>query len=307
MTDFFGRLLRQQPLGAAAGVVLLGLIFVAVFAEQLTPHEYDIGRVQDRLQAPSAEHPLGTDHAGRDVLARILKGAQVSLLVGLMATLLNTIVALLVGGATGFIGGRVDIYTQRFVDAWMSFPGLLLLLTIMSFVDRSIVTVIVVLGVTGGIPASRVVRRRGDRRQGERLLPGRGGGRRAPALDPGAPRAAQHRRAADRDLQHQRRQRDHRRGQLELPRFRPAGERAELGRHAEPRRAAVHGAGAAPGAVARSVPDGDGVLPQHGGRRGPRTCSTRACAAPPAATGAPRPAAAELARPECPRRLTAAG
>ncbi|MDE0227558.1 MAG: ABC transporter permease, partial [Spirochaetaceae bacterium] len=158
LTDFFGRLLRQQPLGAAAGVVLLGLIFVAVFAEQLTPHEYDIGRVQDRLQAPSAEHPLGTDHAGRDVLARILKGAQVSLLVGLMATLLNTIVALLVGGTTGFIGGRVDIYTQRFVDAWMSFPGLLLLLTIMSFVDRSIVTVIVVLGVTGGIPASRVVR-----------------------------------------------------------------------------------------------------------------------------------------------------
>ena len=62
------------------------------------------------------------------------------------------------GGTTGFIGCRVDIYTQCFVDAWMSFPGLPLLLTIMSFVDRSIVTVIVVLGVTGGIPASRVVR-----------------------------------------------------------------------------------------------------------------------------------------------------
>ena len=56
---------------AAAGVVLLGLIFVAVFAEQLTPREYDIGRVQDRLQAPSAEHPLGTDHAGRGLLARM--------------------------------------------------------------------------------------------------------------------------------------------------------------------------------------------------------------------------------------------
>ena len=158
VADFFRRLLRQQPLGAAAGAILLGLVFVAIFAEQLTPHEYDIGRVQDRLQAPSAEHLLGTDHAGRDVLARILKGAQVSLLVGLTATVLNTIVALLVGGTTGFIGGRVDIYTQRFVDAWMSFPGLLLLLTIMSFVDRSIVTVVVVLGVTGGIPASRVVR-----------------------------------------------------------------------------------------------------------------------------------------------------
>ena len=158
VASFFHRLLKEQPLGAAAGIVVLALVFVAIFAEQLTPYEYDIGRIRDRMKGPSLEHPLGTDHAGRDVLARILKGAQVSLLVGLTATVLNTMVALLVGGTTGFIGGRIDVYTQRFVDAWMSFPGLLLLLTIMSLVDRSIVTVIVVLGVTGGIPASRVVR-----------------------------------------------------------------------------------------------------------------------------------------------------
>ena len=155
---FFVRLLKEQPLGAIGGLIVLALIFITIFAERLTPYEYDIGRVQNRLLAPSAEHPLGTDHAGRDVLARIMKGAQVSLLVGLTATVLNTIVALLVGGTTGFIGGRVDVYTQRFVDAWMSFPGLLLLLTIMSFVDRGVLTIIVVLGVTGGIPASRVVR-----------------------------------------------------------------------------------------------------------------------------------------------------
>ena len=158
VTSFIRRLLKEQPLGAAAGVVVLALVFVAIFAEQLTPYEYDIGRIRDRMKGPSLEHPLGTDHAGRDVLARILKGAQVSLLVGLSATLLNTMVALLVGGTTGFIGGRIDVYTQRFVDAWMSFPGLLLLLTIMSLVERSLVMVIVVLGVTGGIPASRVVR-----------------------------------------------------------------------------------------------------------------------------------------------------
>jgi len=158
VASFFHRLLKEQPLGAAAGVVVLALVFVTIFAEQLTPYEYDIGRIRDRMKGPSLEHPLGTDHVGRDVLARILKGAQVSLLVGLTATVLNTMVALLVGGTTGFIGGRIDVYTQRFVDAWMSFPGLLLLLTIMSLVDRSLVTVIVVLGVTGGIPASRVVR-----------------------------------------------------------------------------------------------------------------------------------------------------
>ena len=158
VASFFHRLLKEQPLGAAAGVIVLALVFVTIFAEQLTPYEYDIGRIRDRMKGPSLEHPLGTDHVGRDVLARILKGAQVSLLVGLTATVLNTMVALLVGGTTGFIGGRIDVYTQRFVDAWMSFPGLLLLLTIMSLVDRSLVTVIVVLGITGGIPASRVVR-----------------------------------------------------------------------------------------------------------------------------------------------------
>ena len=296
LTDFFRRLLRQQPLGAAAGAILLGLVFVAIFAEQLTPHEYDIGRVQDRLQAPSAEHLLGTDHAGRDVLARILKGAQVSLLVGLTATVLNTIVALLVGGTTGFIGGRVDIYTQRFVDAWMSFPGLLLLLTIMSFVDRSIVTVVVVLGVTGGIPASRVVRgavigvkenayfqaaqATGARRPWilvRHVLPNIA----APlivifSINVGGVIIAE--------------------ASAELSRLRPAGERAELGRHVEPRRAAVHGAGAAAGAVARSVPDGDGVLPQHGRRRGARPARPAAARA----DGASRRRQARSARPPWP-------
>ena len=64
----------------------------------------------------------------------------------------------LIGGTTGFIGGRLDLVTQRFVDAWMAFPGLLLLLTIMSIAGRGMPQIIIVLGVSGGIPASRVVR-----------------------------------------------------------------------------------------------------------------------------------------------------
>ena len=158
MASFLSRLLREQPLGAIGGLVVVALVFITIFAAQLAPYEFDRGRVQDRMQAPSAAHLLGTDHVGRDFLSRLIIGARLSITVGLAATALNVMVALLIGGTTGFVGGRVDIYAQRFVDAWMSFPGLLLLLTVMSIAGRGVAQIILVLGVAGGIPASRVVR-----------------------------------------------------------------------------------------------------------------------------------------------------
>ena len=158
VASFLSRLLREQPLGAVGALVVLALVFIAIFAVQLAPYEFDRGRVQDRMQGPSAAYLLGTDHVGRDLLSRLIFGARLSITVGLAATSLNVIVALLIGGTTGFVGGRVDIYAQRFVDAWMSFPGLLMLLTIMSIAGRGVAQIILVLGMAGGIPASRVVR-----------------------------------------------------------------------------------------------------------------------------------------------------
>ena len=122
------------------------------------PYRYEEIHLCDRLQAPTAAYLLGTDHVGRDLLSRLIHGARLSLTVGLAATVLTVVVAVLIGGTTGFIGGRLDLVTQRFVDAWMAFPGLLLLLTIMSIAGRGMLQIIVVLGVSGGIPASRVVR-----------------------------------------------------------------------------------------------------------------------------------------------------
>ena len=91
-------------------------------------------------------------------MSRLIHGTRLSLTAGLAATVLTVVVAVLIGGTTGFIGGRLDLVTQRFVDAWMAFPGLLLLLTIMSIAGRGMLQIIIVLGVSGGIPASRVVR-----------------------------------------------------------------------------------------------------------------------------------------------------
>ena len=156
--DFFIRLWQEKPLGTISGLIILLLIFVALFADVLTPYGYDKLNLVDRLQGASARHLLGTDQLGRDLLSRLIYGARISLVVGLAATTLNVIVALLVGGTSGFLGGKVDLAAQRFVDAWMAFPGLLLLLTIMSVVGQGLLQIIVVLGVAGGIGGSRVVR-----------------------------------------------------------------------------------------------------------------------------------------------------
>ena len=124
----------------------------------MAPYRYDKMHLADRLQGASVQHLLGTDQLGRDLLSRLIFGARISLVVGLAATTLNVLVALLIGGTSGFLGGKLDLAVQRFVDAWMAFPGLLILLTIMSLVGRGLPQIIVVLGIAGGIAASRIVR-----------------------------------------------------------------------------------------------------------------------------------------------------
>ena len=160
LADFFIRLVREKPLGTVSGIIILLLILVAIFADFLAPYPYYEVHPADRLQGPfsSARYLLGTDHIGRDFLSRIIYGARISLLVGLAATAVNVVVAVLIGGTSGFLGGKLDLVMQRFVDAWMAFPGLLLLLTIMSIAGRGVLQIILVLGIAGGIGGSRVLR-----------------------------------------------------------------------------------------------------------------------------------------------------
>ena len=156
--DFWIRLVKEKPLGTFCGIIIVILLFVAVFADVLAPYPYKEMHLIDRLAGPSSQYLLGTDQVGRDLLSRLIIGARISVLVGLAATALNIVVAVLVGGTSGFLGGRLDLAVQRFVDAWMAFPGLLLLLTIMSIVGRGLPQIILVLGIAGGISGSRVMR-----------------------------------------------------------------------------------------------------------------------------------------------------
>ena len=139
-------------------MIVLILIFVSIFADTLTPYPHAEHHLEDKLTGPSAQYLLGTDQLGRDLLSRLIVGAQISLTVGLAATALNVVISTLIGGISGFFGGKLDLVVQRFVDAWIAFPGLLLLLTIMSLVGQGLIQLIMVLGITGGIGGSRVVR-----------------------------------------------------------------------------------------------------------------------------------------------------
>ena len=156
--DFFYRLVREKPLGLLGAVIIALFVLVSVFADYLAPDPELEQDVTQRLQGSSVEHPLGTDHIGRDFLSRNIYGARQSLLVGFAATAVAVLVATAIGGLSGFIGGRFDLVMQRFVDAWLAFPGLLLLMTVMSIVGTGVPQIIIVLGLVYGIGNSRVIR-----------------------------------------------------------------------------------------------------------------------------------------------------
>ena len=158
LADFFIRLVKEKPLGTASGIIILIWILVAIFADVLTPYPPDEIHLADRLQGSSTQYLLGTDHIGRDFLSRLILGGRLSILIGLSITALSTVISTLIGGTSGFLGGKFDIIVQRVVDAWIVIPGLLILITIMSIVGRGIPQIILVLGISGGIGGGRLIR-----------------------------------------------------------------------------------------------------------------------------------------------------
>ena len=158
LADFFIRLLREKPLGVVGGVIVLIALFAGIFADLLAAYGMNEIHLFDRLAAPSAKFPLGADQLGRDILSRLIYGARISVIVGLAATTVAIVVAAIIGVPSGYFGGKYDIILQRFVDGWMAFPGLLILLTVMSMVGRGMFQIILVLGIMFGIWHSRIVR-----------------------------------------------------------------------------------------------------------------------------------------------------
>ena len=110
------------------------------------------------LKPPSAQYWFGTDNLGRDMLSRIIYGARLSVIVGFAATTLSMIISVFIGMTAGFFGGKYDMVMQRFVDAWMIFPGLVILIVAVSIIGPGMWQIILVLALQFGIAGSRIIR-----------------------------------------------------------------------------------------------------------------------------------------------------
>jgi ABC-type dipeptide/oligopeptide/nickel transport system permease subunit len=158
------RKLARNPAALAGAVILLVVIAAAVFAPFVAPHDPARQSLIRRFTPPvwaqggSMSYPLGTDQVGRDILSRIIHGARVSLIVGISAVLVSLTVGVILGLLSGFLRGRVDTVIMTVVDVTLSFPQLLLALAFVAALGPSLLTIIVVLGLTGWERYARVVR-----------------------------------------------------------------------------------------------------------------------------------------------------
>jgi ABC-type dipeptide/oligopeptide/nickel transport system permease subunit len=168
------RMARENPLGAFGAFIIAVLLVVGTFGPgltvaipygpklfetpKLTQHSYDDIAVGRPLSDPSLDHPMGTDKQGRDMLARVVAGARISLLVGFISVLGGIAVGMVIGIASGYFGGVADAFIQRAVDTIIAFPGLVFLLILMSVFDPSKVTVTIVIALLTVFPTIRIVR-----------------------------------------------------------------------------------------------------------------------------------------------------
>jgi peptide/nickel transport system permease protein len=149
----------RQPLGALGAVLILLLVVLGTLGPFIAPYDPDDIGIAKKYALPSWQGTLlGADQFGRDVLSRILYGARISLLVGVIASTAGTLVGAVLGLICGFWGGIVDAIIQRFVDILMSFPLIILALTLLTAMQRSLSTVIIAIGIPFIPYGARVVR-----------------------------------------------------------------------------------------------------------------------------------------------------
>ena len=157
-SEFFYRLVMEKPLGALGAAVCIIFLFTGICAGLIAPYGYNEMNPIDRLQAPSLSYWFGTDQIGRDVFSRIIHGARTSLIIGFSAAFISILISGFIGVTTGFFQGKFDMIIQRMVDAWMSFPDLLVVIVAVSVFGPGMWQVILVLSLLYGIAGSRIVR-----------------------------------------------------------------------------------------------------------------------------------------------------
>lgn len=166
------RLITDKPIGLFGGILVLVIAISALTAGLIAPFGANELGAGTRLTGPSVSNIFGTDNLGRDVFSRVLFGARVSMWIGLLAVVSATLLSVSIGVISGFFGGWFDLITQRIVDAFIAFPGLILILSVIAvfrdsnapglpregLLSTQILVLIIAIGVLQGVGASRTIR-----------------------------------------------------------------------------------------------------------------------------------------------------
>ena len=148
----------SNPLALSGFIIISGILLLALFAPLIAPYEPDAIDVQAILLSPSSSHWMGTDALGRDVFTRMLYGARISLLVGLVAVGIATAIGIVLGAIAGYYRGWVDMIIMRAVDVMLSIPTFFLILAVIAFLTPSIWNIMVIIGLTSWMGVTRLVR-----------------------------------------------------------------------------------------------------------------------------------------------------
>jgi len=148
----------RKPLGAIGGVIVVAMLVMALFAEHIAPYAYDETIRGARMKPPSAAHWLGTDNLSRDLWSRVVYGARVSVTVGFATIALGIAVATAIGVSSAYFGGAYDLVLQRVVDAWLSFPYLVIILSVMAVLGPGRLNLIISVAIIAAATNSRVIR-----------------------------------------------------------------------------------------------------------------------------------------------------
>ena len=142
----FYRVFTSRGLVVFGSIVVLAVIIVAIFAPLIAPYDPYYQNLSIALQNPTSQHLLGTDGIGRDTLSRIIYGSRIALMVGVIATGIAAICGMTLGLLAGYFGGAVNMIIMRFIDALMTFPMIVLAMTIAATLGGGIINLMIALG-----------------------------------------------------------------------------------------------------------------------------------------------------------------
>ena len=156
--DKIKSMIRNNKLAVFSAFIILAICIVAILAPIFSPYDPNAQVLKDRLIAPCSTHLLGTDELGRDVLSRLIYGARISLVIGIVPTVISMVIGTILGLMAGFLGKKVDFIIMRFADIMLAFPSLLLAMVVMYTLGASLINIFIALSLVNWAGTARIVR-----------------------------------------------------------------------------------------------------------------------------------------------------